>query len=653
MNHRFCIEYLHLAQVVVQLRSRQVRSKDSETVDAIMLRKMIIQKKWSERMGKINRGDSVAEICEKNLKSAKAVAVPAWSRFAALALSLVLMMPFLAEASAWKAKRYERFVQDEDLVTLLQDFSSTVNVPLVASERVRSGVIERVNGHFKGLSAEAFLAKLSTLYQIVWYYDGHLLYVYHADEMITELFQLEGARAENLRATLRKLGVYDNRFNWKDMSEQNIIYISGPPRYIQLVREVSALLEERNRKVSMYTVRVFPLRYASAANRSLVHRGERVVVPGVASMLRRILSQNTQITFDKTQPNKEGQRVSKGLMGSGLNASKGSQSPFELAGSEGADERPRTNIEANAESNTIIVHDLVERMPMYEKLIASLDKPTEQVEIEVSIIEVNTDRFDELGVDWQVRGDSGTFGVGDFNKATQNAQQFGSVGGSFISPDFNNISTILQNNGSYFLGRVRALSQDGEGQVLSRPSVITMNNQEAIIDNTTTFYVKLEGQEEVDLVPVSVGSVLRVTPRVIHEGMVRKIMLNVSIEDGQDIASPGNVEVDEIPTVTKSTISTQAVIEENNSLLVGGFFMDQRQSAQEKVPFLGDIPGVGILFRSDTKNRRKNARMFMISPKIVNEMQQYNRAEPVKRAADQHDNFQHADFQRPDFFIYE
>lgn len=628
-------------------------------VDAIMIKTAMNQKKWSTRLGMVLQGNSVADISsEKYAKSANSVKSSIWSLCGVLALCGLLMAPVLSEAAAWKSKRYERFVQDEDLVTLLLDFSSTVNVPLVASERVRSGVIERVNGHFKGLTAEAFLSKLSTLYQIVWYYDGHLLYVYHADEMITELFQLEGARAENLRSTLRKLGVYDDRFNWKGMQEQSIIYISGPPRYIQLVREVSALLEQRYRKASVYTVRVFPLRYASAADRKLVHRGESIIVPGVAAMLRRILSQNTQIAFGDEPPVEGENRTSKGLMGSGLGGdrNKGAQSPFEVANQTNrptAEEQSRTNIEANAQSNTIIVHDLVERMPMYEKLIASLDKPTEQIEIEVSIIEVSTDRFDELGVDWQLRGGSGTFGVGDFNQATQNAQEFGSVGGSFISPDFNNISTILQNNGSYFLGRVRALSQDGEGQVLSRPSVITMNNQEAIIDNTTTFYVRLEGQEEVDLVPVSVGSVLRVTPRVIHEGMVRKIMLNVSIEDGQDIADAGNVEVDDIPTVTKSTISTQAVIEENNSLLVGGFFLDQRQSAQEKVPFLGDIPGVGLLFRSDTKNRRKNARMFMISPKIVNEMQQYQRAEPIKRATDQHGNFHQADFQRPDFFIYE
>lgn len=604
-------------------------------------------------MGVVLQGNSVANICLD--KSAKA-AVRSLS--GVVALCLFLAMPLVSDAASWKTKRYERFVQDEDLVTLLLDFSSTVNVPLVASERVRSGVIERVNGHFKGLTAEAFLSKLSTLYQIVWYYDGHLLYVYHADEMVTELFQLEGARAENLISTLQRLGVWDDRFNWKSMSEQSIIYISGPPRYIQLVREVSALLEHRYRKASVYTVRVFPLRYASAADRSLVHRGEEMMVPGVAAMLRRILSRNTQISVNGEEPVEKQGRVSEGLMGSGL--AKNSRTPksafegvLQDQSSGGEAEVSRVNIEANPQNNTIIVHDLVERMPMYDQLIASLDKPSEQIEIEVSIVEVSTDRIDDLGVDWTLRGNSGTFGVGDFDRATQQGQQFGATGGSFISPDFNNISTILQNNGNYFLGRIRALSQEGEGQVLSRPSVITMNNQEAIIDNTTTFYVRLEGDEEVDLVPVSVGSVLRVTPRVIHEGMVRKIMLNVSIEDGQDTANGTSVEVDGIPTVSKSTISTQAMIEENNSLLVGGFFLDERESAQEKVPFFGDIPGIGVLFRNDTKNRRKNARMFMISPKIVDEIQYYDQAEPIKRATDQHGNFHHADYQTPDFFIYE
>ncbi|MEJ2669546.1 MAG: secretin N-terminal domain-containing protein [Gammaproteobacteria bacterium] len=413
-----------------------------------------------------------------------------------------------ATSSEWKTKRYERFVQDEDLVTLLMDFSSTINVPLVASERVRSGVIERVNGHFKGLTAEAFLTKLSTLYQIVWYYDGHILYVYHADEMITELFQLEGARAENLRSTLRKLGVYDSRFNWKMMEEQSIIYISGPPRYIQLVREVSTLLERRYRKTSVYTVRVFPLRYASAADRTVVHRGDQILVPGVASMLQRILGKNTKIAFnsDDVDQIEKDSGPDDGLLGSGLSSKRKNKRGgglLDAAEENAAQEGSLANIEANAQNNTIIVHDLMERMPMYEELITSLDKPIDQIEIEVSIVEVSTDHIDELGVDWQYHDKNGTFGVGDFNRATTSARENGSTGGLAISPDFDNISTILQNNGSYFLGRIRALSQNGEGQVLSKPSVITMNNQEAIIDNTTTFYVRLEGENEVDLVPVS------------------------------------------------------------------------------------------------------------------------------------------------------
>ncbi|MEJ2669545.1 MAG: hypothetical protein P8077_04590 [Gammaproteobacteria bacterium] len=131
-------------------------------------------------------------------------------------------------------------------------------------------------------------------------------------------------------------------------------------------------------------------------------------------------------------------------------------------------------------------------------------------------------------------------------------------------------------------------------------------------------------------------------------------MLNVSIEDGQDIADTNNAtEVDNIPTVTKSTITTQAVIEESNSLLVGGFFLDQRSSSKQKVPIFGDIPILGALFKTESKDRRKNARMFMISPKIVNELEYYDRAEPLRRVFEQHENFQNVDYQRPDFVIYD
>jgi len=582
---------------------------------------------------------------------------------ACVCLSLLLMTFSADAASSWKNQRYERFVKDENLVTLLMDFSSTLNVPMVVSDKVRVGITERVNGHFKGLTAEAFLTKLSTLYQITWYFDGHVLFIYHSDEVQTSLVYVDGPRAANLHKTLVNLGIYDPRFKWRMVETENIVFVSGPPRYLQLLQEVAQLLQRRYQQNEVFTVRVFPLRYASAADQRLQHRGQTTVVPGVATLLKQILGRYTNLkiqTGESAAPAAKkadtsalggslfGMAGREALKGSGLSPSASDSSSSQLEKINVNPAPSQVTIEADGVNNTIIVHDHEDRMSMYEELIASFDKPSEQIEIEVSIVEVSSDRINELGVDWQLRDGNGSFGVGDVTSPVRN------TGGTILSPDAGNLTMILQNNGNYFLGRIRALSENGEGQVLSRPSIITMNNQQAIIDNTTTFYVRLEGQEEVDLVPVTVGSVLSVTPRVIDESGSRKIMLNVAIEDGQNTAQGGEqAQVDGLPTVSRSTITTQAVIEENSSLLVGGFFLDQRRSTEEKVPVLGDIPGLGLLFRSESKERQKNARLFMISPRIVKEQLHYDDAQPLKEILDKHQNFHNADYEKPDYFIYE
>jgi type III secretion protein C len=105
-----------------------------------------------------------------------------------------------------------------------------------------------------------------------------------------------------------------------------------------------------------------------------------------------------------------------------------------------------------------------------------------------------------------------------------------------------------------------------------------------------------------------------VTPHLIFEEHNPRIQLLISIEDGK--VKPG--EVDEIPVVENSTINTQAVVGENESLLIGGLIYDTHKEIQRKVPLLGDIPLLGNLFRSKDKVESKNERLFLISPRILN-----------------------------------
>ncbi len=555
-------------------------------------------------------------------------------------------------APVWYELPYDHFSKNETLSELLMDFSSTIGIPVVISEEIKGDNEERVNGHFKETTAETFLMRLSSLYQVVWYYDGHMIYINHANEMQSELLQFSNTKIFAVKNTLKRLGVWDPRFNWREMKDKNLLYISGPPRYVSLVKEVSELIDrnQREKRDTTYNVRVFKLKYAWADDRVISHRGSQVVIPGVARTLQKILGRGGYSEKQRPEESKVGQSANTESSGSDNATMASLHVPSAAA-----------YIEANSHQNSVIVYDLESRLELYDQLIRSLDVPVEQIEIEVSIIDIRTTRLFELGVDWQGNAKQGTFGFGDLTRVTSLSDS----GLTHTAGADTSLTSVIAGDVDYFVGRIRLLEEDGDGQILSQPSVMTLNNVEAIIDNSTTFYVKLEGEDEVDLVEISAGSLLRVTPRIIDEDtLTRKIGLDVSIEDGQVQAGADNL-VDELPLVTKSTITTQAVIGENGSLLVGGYYYDDRANNAEKVPFLGDIPVVKAFFSRTDKSRTKVARMFLITPRIVKEDVAFEKGRVMRQRVEHERDFESdnvkydspmfdvAPYSNPDFQIYE
>jgi type III secretion protein C len=122
----------------------------------------------------------------------------------------------------------------------------------------------------------------------------------------------------------------------------------------------------------------------------------------------------------------------------------------------------------------------------------------------------------------------------------------------------------------------------------------------------------VEGDEEVDLFDVNAGVVLRVTPHIIDEGEESLIKLSIQIEDGEVL----NEEVDEIPVVKKSVINTQAVVGEEESLLIGGYFKEKNARTHQTIPCLGSVPLLGWLFTRQATSGEESERLFLITPTI-------------------------------------
>ena len=503
---------------------------------------------------------------------------------------------------AFGERPYAYYGSGEDLIEVIQNFAASYYIPTILAE----DLVGQVNGKIGPLTPVDFLDHMSNIYGFIWYFDGHTLYVYNGNAAQQKIISLNYMSIDKFKKTLKRVGIWDGRFFWKEQPKNGLIYVSGPPRYVEMVTQTAQLLDnkEGDRQKNQLSVRMFRLKYAWATDKQFNFRGQNVVVPGVSTLLRNIISGGGIAKVNRqTLPNPSLLPVQgvtraaekKAALRATQDAANGN-----TALNAGA-EAEKVLINADPRLNAIIVHDLESKMPMYEELIKSLDKPSAQVEVSVSIIDVNSQDISALGVNWD-------------NKRGENFDiQFDSAG-SAHAKDFQSFTTVVNMNLGSFNARVSLLADEGRAKVVSRPSILTLDNLEAIFDSSSTFYVKVESTEDAELFPVTSGTVVQVTPRIVNEIKGRKIHMSVNIQNGGDETAEG----DSLPKISNSSISTQAVVNEEESLLIGGFVQESETENATKVPLLGDIPVLGALFRSEKTVNRKQVRLFLITPRIIN-----------------------------------
>jgi type III secretion protein C len=258
-------------------------------------------------------------------------------------------------------------------------------------------------------------------------------------------------------------------------------------------------------------------------------------------------------------------------------------------------------IQAEPRLNAVVIRDYRTRMSRYAELIAELDQPTSLVEISAQIIDVDHEASLDLGIHWSYSQAGGTrFGLG------QSAMALG-------EPQLH-YSAMLANQTRQFLFRVRAMEVEGRARVTSRPSVLTANNQEALIEHTQTAHVKVGGTWQASLFEVVAGTVLRVTPKVVSHGGRRAVEMSMNVEDGNFSDAR---QVDSIPVVNRSALRTQATVLENQSILIGGLSFRQEGARSEGVPYLRKIPLLGLAFSAKTRLGKSMERMVLISPRVT------------------------------------
>ena len=284
-------------------------------------------------------------------------------------------------------------------------------------------------------------------------------------------------------------------------------------------------------------------------------------------------------------------------------------------------------IQADPSTNSLIITAAEPQYRQMRAVIDKLDSRRAQVMVESLIVEVNADKAAEFGVQWQTAiGRSGAIGTNS-SLAGQNilALSAATAAGTVAQPSTGfNLGLGTTINGVNALGLVaRFLQSNGEGNVLSTPNLLTLDNEEAkiVIGQNVPFVTGQytnTGSSSTTVNPFQtverkdVGLTLRVRPQISENGTVKMTIF-------QEVSSvvPSTVNNVNGPTTSKRSIESSVVVDDGSIIVIGGLLTDEYARRDEKVPGLGDIPVVGNLFKSEVRSRTKTNLMVFLRPMVM------------------------------------
>ena len=306
----------------------------------------------------------------------------------------------------------------------------------------------------------------------------------------------------------------------------------------------------------------------------------------------------------------------------------------------------RGSLSIDDRTNTLLLQDTADRLADIRRLVQTLDIPVKQVLIEARIVIVNDDFSRELGVRF---GGAfvGNYGSNDGLMYVSNSKLNNAAGdrGPIISPngpggvgvDGNAVATAIDRymvnlpvanpagrlamtllDSDYVVDlEITAAQREGRGEVVSAPRVITANGKEAVIEQGTEIPYQESASSGATTTQFKKAVLsLKVTPQITPDD---RIILDLTVSKdsvGQLLPSATGGAV---PSIDTRTITTQVLVNDGQTVVLGGILETERRDTVNKVPFLGDIPGLGALFRSKSRTDNKDELLIFVTPKILRE----------------------------------
>ncbi|WP_416142429.1 type II secretion system secretin GspD [Hydrogenophaga sp.] len=432
-----------------------------------------------------------------------------------------------------------------------------------------------------------------------------------------EVIPLQHAVAADLAALVSRLidpavaaggaGAADASYKTTLIAEprsNSLVLRAANPARLALVRNLVARLDQPSSANVSGNIHVVYLKNADAV--------------ALASTLRAALAGESAAS---------GSTGSAGLATAGRPIAVAGASPSSTPVSASAQPSTGGQIQADPATNSLIITAPEPQYRQLRAVIDQLDSRRAQVYVESLIAEVNADKASEFGIQWQgALGNSGDrlIGLLGSNFGTGGRNIVNLAQGNTPPASGLNFGVARQTNGVYVLGFLaRFLQETGEGNILSTPNLLTLDNEEAkiVIGQNVPFVTGQftnTGSNEGSVNPFQtierkdVGLTLRVKPQISENGTIKMtIYQEVSSVQASSINSTTGL------ITNKRTIESTVLVDDGAIVVLGGLLQDEYSGNQEKVPGLGDVPLFGNLFKSETRSRRKTNLMVFLRPVVV------------------------------------
>ncbi|AIL80042.1 MULTISPECIES: type II secretion system secretin GspD [Acinetobacter] len=476
-----------------------------------------------------------------------------------------------------------------------------------------------------------------------------------AEEIITQLEAMSATGASKDFSGARIRIIADNR--------TNRILIKGDPQTRKRIRHMIEMLDVPSAD-RLGGLKVFRLKYASAKNLSEILQG-LVTRQAVSS------SNNSNNSSNSSNPINSliGNNQNSGSNTSGSSGTSISTPAINLNGnSNSSNQNNITSFNQNGVSiiadnaqNSLVVKADPQLMREIESAIQQLDVRRQQVLIEAAIIEVSGKDADQLGVQWALGDINSGIGLINFTNA---GSSLASLAAGYLTGGAAGLGSAIGAGSSIALGKykegadgsrqlygalIQALKENTASNLLSTPSIVTMDNEEAyiVVGQNVPFVTGSVTTNSTGINPYTtverkdVGVTLKVIPHIGENGTVR---LEIEQEVSNVQASKGQA-ADLI--TNKRAIKTAVLAEHGQTVVLGGLVSDDVEFNRQGIPGLSSIPYLGRLFRSDTRSNTKRNLLVFIHPTIVGDandvrrlsQQRYNQLYSLQLAMDKNGNF--------------